>query len=578
MNRFTAKIARHFHPALASTFGAGHGLTDLRADTLAGLTVAIVALPLAMALAVASGASPQAGLTTAIIAGFLISALGGSRHQIGGPTGAFIPIVYAIIASHGYDGLVLATLMAGVILVVAGLLRVGTLMKYMPQPLITGFTAGIAVIIFASQIKDLLGLTVDKVPAEFLPKLSVLSTHLDSFNPWALGLAVACVAIIVLIRRTAPTAPGFLVAVVAASLAVTLGDLPVDTIGSRFGGIPSTLPHFVWPDISAQRLWQLLPSALTIAFLAGIESLLSAVVADGMTGSRHRSNTELIAQGIANAGSALFGGLPATGAIARTATNIRAGARSPFAGILHAGFLLVFVLLAANLASYVPLPALAGVLVMVAWNMSEHEHVRHILKFAPRIDSLVLLLTFGLTVFVDLTIAIEVGMVVAAFGFMHRMAQMVEVSSGVNLIEDDEMADLSRNAGAGSPTEQRADLPRGVEVYQISGPLFFGAANRLDNLMDQTFSLPKVFILRMRLVPFIDASGVHSLRALSERCRHKGIVLILSGLQKQPRRVIAQMGLHERPGELHFVANFEAARTLADGIVGDSLISTIAGV
>lgn len=578
MRRFAKQVLQHFHPAVLDTFTLDLRNVDLRANAAAGLTVAIVALPLAMALAVASGADPQMGLATAIVAGFLTSLLSGSRFQIGGPTGAFIPIIYAIITGHGYDGLVLATLMAGVILVIAGLLQVGTLMKYMPQPLITGFTAGIAVIIFASQIKDLLGLTVDKVPAEFLPKLSVLSTHLDSFNPWALGLAVACVAIIVLIRRTAPTAPGFLVAVVVASLAVALGDLPVDTIGSRFGGIPSTLPHFVWPSVTAQRLWQLLPSAFTIAFLAGIESLLSAVVADGMTGSRHRSNTELIAQGIANAGSALFGGLPATGAIARTATNIRAGARSPFAGILHAGFLLVFVLLAANLASYVPLPALAGVLVVVAWNMSEHAHVRHILKFAPRSDALVLLLTFGLTVFVDLTVAIEVGMVVAAFGFMHRMAQMVEISSGVNLIEDDEMAGPNRNPGTGNPAEQRADLPKGVEVYQISGPLFFGAANRLDNLMDQTFSLPKVFILRMRLVPFIDASGVHSLRALAERCRHKGIVLVLSGLQKQPQRVVAQMGLHERPGELHFVANFEAARTLAESIVGESLISAIAGV
>lgn len=555
------RFARHFQPAFLDTFGGGHGAADLRADLLAGLTVAIVALPLAMALAVASGATPQAGLTTAIIAGFLISALGGSRYQVGGPTGAFIPIVYAVIARHGFDGLMIATLMAGVILVLIGLLRVGTLMKYMPQPLITGFTAGIAVIILASQLKDLLGLEVDDVPAEFLPKLQVLAAHLDSFNPWALGLALACVAIIVGIRRLAPSAPGFLVAVTAASLLVALADIPVDTIGSVFGGIPAALPKFVWPEMTVARLWELLPAALTIAFLAGIESLLSAVVADSMTGSRHRANTELIAQGIANAGSALFGGLPATGAIARTATSIRSGARSPFAGILHAGFLLLFVLVAADLAAYVPLPALAGVLLLVAWNMSEHGHFRHTLALAPRGDKLVLVLTFLLTVFVDLTLAIEVGMVVAAFAFMHRMAEMVQISAGVELIENDEgdETDATRDADA----QQRHALPPGVEAYQISGPLFFGAANRLDGLMDRFFSKPRVFILRMRLVPFIDASGVQSLKALAERCRRQGIALVVSGLRDQPAAVALRMGLHEQPGVLHFVADFQAATQLA---------------
>lgn len=561
------RLARHFQPAFLDTFGSGHGLADLRADAIAGLTVAIVALPLAMALAVASGATPQAGLTTAIIAGFLISALGGSRYQVGGPTGAFIPIVYAVIATHGFDGLVIATLMAGAILVVAGLLRVGTLMKYMPQPLVTGFTAGIAVIILASQFKDLLGLRVESVPAEFLPKLQVLAAHLDSFNPWALALALGCIAVIVGIRRLAPSAPGFLVAVALASGLVALADLPVDTIGSVFGGIPAALPKFVWPEITAARLWELLPAALTIAFLAGIESLLSAVVADSMTGSRHRANTELIAQGIANAGSAVFGGLPATGAIARTATNIRAGARSPFAGILHAGFLLAFVLIAAELAAYVPLPALAGVLVVVAWNMSDHGHFRHTLKLAPRGDKLVLLLTFGLTVFVDLTLAIEVGMVVAAFAFMHRMAQMVEVSAGVELIERDESD--SDDAAREADRHQRDALPAGVEVYQISGPLFFGAANRLDGLMDQFFSKPRVFILRMRLVPFIDASGVHSLKGLAERCRREGIVLVVSGLRPQPAAVAARMGLREQPGALHFVPDFESARRLAATLAGN---------
>lgn len=566
------RVARHFHPKLLTVLAEGYRLSDLRADGVAGLTVAIVALPLAMALAVASGADPATGLLTAIVAGFLISALGGSRVQVGGPTGAFIPVIYAIIATHGYDGLVIATLMAGLILVVAGLLKVGTLMKYLPQPLVTGFTAGIAVIIVASQVKDLLGLQVEDVPAEFLPKLGVLWAHLDGFNGWALGLALGCIALIVGLRKLAPSAPGFLVAVVLASAAVALLGLPVDTIGSRFGGVPSSLPLPSLPALDPARWIALLPAALTIAFLAGIESLLSAVVADGMTGRRHRSNTELIGQGIANGASALFGGLPATGAIARTATNIRAGARTPVAGMLHAGFLLAFVLLASDLASFVPLPALAGLLLVVAWNMSEHGHFRHTLRSAPRGDKLVLLLTFGLTVFVDLTVAIEVGMVVAAFAFMHRMAGLVEVTSGVQLIEDDSNGESAADAA------QREQLPPGVEVYQIRGPLFFGAANRLDNLLDQLFSRPNVFILRMRLVPLVDASGVHSLGTLAERCKRQGIVLVISGMQPQPMAVARRLGLAERPGELHFAADFPAALRLARSLTGEGLVSDIAGV
>ena len=560
MSAWADRITRHFHPKLASLLSEGYSLADLRADGVGGLTVAIVALPLAMALAVASGADPGTGLITAIIAGFLVSALGGSRFQIGGPTGAFIPIVYAIIVAYGYDGLVLATLMAGVILVIAGLLRVGTLMKYLPQPLITGFTAGIAVIIFASQIKDLLGLQTPMLPAEFLPKLAAIGRHLDSFNPWALGMALACVGIIVGARRIAPTAPGFLFAVVIASVSTALLGLPVDTIGTRFGGIPSDLPSITLPAFDLARMVKLLPAAFTIAFLAGIESLLSAVVADGMTGRRHRSNTELIAQGIANTGSALFGGLPATGAIARTATNIRAGGRTPVAGMLHALFLLGFVLWASGLASYVPMPALAGVLLVVAWNMSEHGHFRHTLRSAPGGDKLVLVLTFLLTVFVDLTVAIEVGMVVAAFAFMHRMAQMVEVTSGVRLVEDqDEAGD--------DDADQREHLPAGVEVFQVSGPLFFGAANRLDNLIDQFHSRPRVFILRMRLVPFIDASGVHALNGLAERCHRLGIALVLSGMQPQPLAVSRRMRLLEREGELHLAPDYAGAQALAASII-----------
>lgn len=556
MNPLPPRSTPVFQPKLLTMLREGYDAATLRADAVAGLTVAVVALPLAMALAVASGADPATGLATAIVAGFLISALGGSRFQIGGPTGAFIPIVYAIIATHGFDGLVLATAMAGVLLVLAGLLRVGALMKYMPQPLVTGFTAGIAVIIFTSQLQELLGLPLREVPAAFLPKLQVLAAHAGGFNPWALGLALGSVAVILGLRRLSAATPGFLVAVVLASAAVALLNLPVDTIGTRFGGIPAALPSFRLPEAGLPRLLELLPAAFTIAFLAGVESLLSAVVADGMTGARHRSNTELIAQGAANLGSALFGGLPATGAIARTATNIRAGGRTPVAGMLHAAFLLGFVLVAAPLASYVPLPALAGVLVVVAWNMSEHGAFRHILRSAPRGDRLVLLLTFGLTVFVDLTLAIEVGMVVAAFAFMHRMAGLFEVSAGVKLFEAGDEDEANADAG------QRAALPEGVEVFRFSGPLFFGAANRLDNLMDRFPTPPKVFILRMGQVPFVDASGVHALHALAERCQRQGIVLVVSGLQPQPTEVLDSMRL-PHAGRVHRVPDFAAALALA---------------
>lgn len=561
-----------FLPKLVTTLRGGYRLGDLRRDAVAGLTVAIIALPLAMALAIASGTTPDKGLVTAIVAGFLISACGGSRFQIGGPTGAFIPVVFAIIIHHGYDGLVLATLMASAMLVLAGMLRMGALLRYMPQPLITGFTAGIAVIIFTSQLKDLLGLRIEQLPAEFLPKLAALAADLGSFNGWALALALACVALIVGLRRVAPTAPGFLVAVVAASLLVAVSGLPVETIGSRFGQIPATLSMPALPEFSWARAVELLPSAFTIAFLAGVESLLSAVVADGMAGGRHRSNTELIAQGIANAGSALVGGLPATGAIARTATNVRAGGRTPVSGMLHALFILLFMLLLADWMRFVPLPALAGVLVVVAWNMSEHRHFRHTLS-APWGDRLVLLLTFALTVLVDLTIAIEVGMVVAAFVFMRRMASVVEVGAGVRMLDDDLLDPRSDPLPS-----QRDALPDGVEVFQVSGPLFFAATDRLDEVLDQFFKSPRVFILRTRLVPFIDASGVHALAKLAERCRRQGTVLILSGLQPQPREVLAQMGLRADGHWLHFAEGFDAACALAETLAGQPLAAEVAGI
>ncbi|HEY8352216.1 MAG TPA: sulfate permease [Sphingomonadales bacterium] len=551
---------RPFTPKLVTVLREGYGAADLRQDFIAGLTVAIVALPLAMALAIASGTTPDKGLVTAIVAGFLISALGGSRVQIGGPTGAFVVVVFNVIATHGYDGLVLATLMAGVMLVIAGFARFGTWIKYIPEPVVTGFTAGIAVIIFTSQIKDLLGLPVAEVPADFLDKIRVFAAHMDAISPASVAISGLALAVIILLRRHAPRAPAFLIVVVAASLAVALFGVETDTIGSRFGGIPSSLPAPSLPEITFARMAELLPSAFTIAFLAGVESLLSAVVADGMTGFRHRSNTELIAQGVANSASALFGGLPATGAIARTATNIRSGARSPMAGMFHALFLLLAILLLAPLAVYVPLAALAAVLVMVAWNMSDAPRFRHLLS-APPGDVAVLLITFALTVLVDLTVAIEVGVVMAALLFMHRMAEVVAVGSGPKLIAsgDERDAELLEE-------DQRQGLPAGIEVFQIQGPLFFGVANRLNDFLEALRRPPKIMILRLRHVPLMDASGVTAFENFIERCRRAGIRLIISGLQPQPRMILRQMGVKAGwpEHEVTSVRDYAAARELAE--------------
>jgi sulfate permease, SulP family len=550
-------------PKLVTVLRLGYTSRDLRADLVAGLTVSIVALPLAMALAIASGTTPEKGLYTAIVAGFLTSLLGGSRVQIGGPTAAFVPVVFNVIDKFGYGGLILCTLLAGIMLIAAGVLRIGTLLKYIPQPVITGFTSGIAVSIFSSQIKDLLGLHMDKVPADFFARWSVYFANLPTLSAVTVALAAGSLVLIVALRRLRPNWPGFLIAVVTGALLVGLVHLPVATIGTRFGGIPATWPHFSFPHIPLERTRDLFPSSFTIAFLAGVESLLSAVVADGMIGGRHRSNCELVAQGVANIASALFGGLPATGAIARTATNIRSGARSPVAGMAHALFLLLFVMTLAPLMSYVPLAVLAAILVMVAWYMAEIESFRHLMH-GPLGDRMVLLVTFGLTVVFDLTVAIEVGIVLAAFLFMHSMSEVVAVESRVSLIEEDE-DDLTHAPHA----DQRAQLPPGVEAFQISGPLFFAVANRLDDVLSQFTTTPRVFILRMRLVPLIDVSGVRALRQMIERCRRSGTRVILSGLRRQPSAILAQMGLQADGQALLFAENFAEAIQLAAMPVGN---------
>ena len=561
-----------FTPKLVSALREGYGATDLRRDAVAGLTVAIVALPLAMALAIASGTTPDKGLTTAVIAGFLISALGGSRFQIGGPTGAFVVVVFGVIEKHGYGGLVMATAMAGVLLVAAGAARLGTWIKYIPQPVVTGFTAGIAVIIASSQVGDLLGLELGKVPADFIAKWRTYAGALHTLNAHALAMSVAAIALLVALRHWAPRVPGFLVVVVGASLLAWTLDLPVTTIGDRFGAIPNSLPAPAWPPFEWDTVRALVPAAFTIAFLAGVESLLCAVVADGMTGRRHRSNCELVAQGVANLGSAAFGGLPATGAIARTATNIRAGARTPVAGMLHAVFLLLFMLALAPLAAWIPLASLAAVLMIVAWNMSEIERFRH-LMLAPPGDRVVLLLTFFLTVLVDLTVAIEVGVVLAAVLFMHRMSEAVRLHEHGALIAGDDAASGAQEAQAeAAATARRAALPEGVEAFELRGPFFFGVANLLADVLDRIGRPPRVFLLLLREVPLIDATGVGALGDFIDRCHRHGTVVVLVELQPAARATLAPMGLLQRPG-VREVRDFDAARALAQQLVSDAAAS-----
>jgi len=514
-----------FTPKLVIVWREGQIKKYWRNDALAGLTVAIVALPLAMALGIASGATPNQGLVTAVVAGFLISLLGGSRVQIGGPTGAFVVIVAGIIAAHGYAGLVLATLLAGFILIAAGYSGLGRLIRFIPMPVVTGFTAGIAVIIASSQVGDFLGLTTAKLPAEFIPKWATYLGALGSTSFYALGVGSATLSVIVLLRRFAPHLPAFLIALLLATLAVGLLHLPVATVGDRFPAMPTGMPAPHIPNISLALIQHLLPSAFTIAFLAGMEALLSATVADGMTGYSHRSGQELVAQGVANIASALFGGLPATGAIARTATNIRAGGRTPLAGIFHAVFLLMFLLVAGKLISHVPMAALAAILLIVAWGMSEVERFKTLLKMDAG-ERALLLLTFALTVLVDLTVAIGVGVTLASLLFMARM------SDTTGLLPDELSID--------DPT-QRASLPKGVEVFRFAGPMFFGVAREMLDALHRTGRSPKTIILRMERVPYIDSSGASALEAFVRQAHGEGTKLILCDLGEQPAALLARL-------------------------------------
>jgi SulP family sulfate permease len=549
-----------FVPKLVTAL-KGYNRETFLQDLGAGVIVGIVALPLAIAFAIASGVTPERGLWTAVIAGFIISALGGSRVQIGGPTGAFVVVVYAIVQQHGVDGLLLATLMAGVILVAFGFARLGAVIKFIPYPVTVGFTSGIAVIIFTSQIKDLLGLHMGDLPPEFLLKWRDYFANVTAFTPWAIALSAGCLLVITLWPKISRRIPAPFVALVVGTAVVAIFDLPLETIGSRFGEIQATLPQPRLPRVTLESMLALVGPAFTIAALGAIESLLSAVVADGMIGGRHRSNMELVAQGVANIITPLFGGIPATGAIARTATNVKNGGRTPVAGMIHALTLLLITLFFASYAALIPMAVLASILVVVAWHMSEWRTFRDILQ-SPRSDVAVLLVTFFLTVLVDLTVAIQVGMVLAAFLFMKRMAEVtnIEVITG-------ELADPSEPSPDTGGALYRRRVPAGVEVYEINGPFFFGAAGAFSHTVGQVAVLPKVLVIRLRHVPAIDATGLQALRRLVQRARQHGTRVVLSELQTQPREALIRSGMLAELGTDSLAESIDEALAKGEYIV-----------
>ena len=543
-NSAPSPASNRLEPDLVQVLREGYSLAYLRHDAVAALTVAILALPLSMAIAIGCGVSPEKGLITSVVAGALISALGGSRFQVGGPAAAFIVIIGAVIAAHGYDGMLIATLIAGVILIVAGLMRLGSFIRYIPGPVVLGFTSGIGLLIALSQMKDFLGLKGD-IPLEFFHKIVALWQAMGTFNPAAGAVGATTLAGIFALRAWRPRWPGLLIAVVVASLAVWALGLRVETIGTRFGGIPSALPLPKLPEMSWVKVLAVLPSAFTMAFLIGVELLMSAVAADTMAGTRHRSNMEVLAQGAANVASALFGGLPATGVIARTGTNITAGAKTPVAGVLHALFVLALMVLAAPLVAYLALPCLAAVLLSVAWRLLDVHELRLFLTRAPWDDRLILLATLILTVLVDLNVAIAVGVVLASMLFMHRMAELPGVDLGpIDMGQTDpvkgapcEDGDVERQAAV--PV---IELPRGVKVFQFRGPLFFGAAAAIDEALLSVDQWPRAIILRLREVPLIDMTALSVLEDLAARCARHDCRIVISGLQPQPRLALHRAG------------------------------------
>ena len=517
-------------------------------DLIAGVTVGLVALPLAMAFAISSGLSPQAGIYCAVVTGFLISALGGSQFQIGGPTGAFVVVVAGIVARHGVDGLFMCTMMAGVLLAAAGLLGFGTAVRFIPRPVVVGFTNGIALVIASTQIRDLFGLQIDHVPGEFLQRIETLAAHAGTWSPAATALAGGSLLVMLLAMRWLPKIPPYILALVGGTAAVAVLGLHVETIGTRFGGIPSGLPAIHVPKFRADLIVGLISPALTVAMLGAIESLMSAVVADRLSGDRHNPNVELVAQGVANVVSPLIGGLPATGAIARTATNIRSGARTPVAGIIHALTLLVILLIGAPLASYIPLSVLAAILLVVAWNMGEWQEIPELLKLS-RTDIAVWLVTFTLTVVADLTVAVEVGMILAALLFIRRIAETTTVTE----VTDDDVE------GGRAHVLQDKDIPDYVRIFRIHGPFLFGVTDKLDMVSDRLDALPPIVVMRLRNMTAIDATGLQAIENLAEKLHGSGRTLLLCGAREQPARLMHQAGFEAHVGRENIVEHVQAA-------------------
>ncbi len=539
---------KKFSPKLFTLLKSGISKQQIIADSLSGIVVGILALPLAIAFAVASGVSPDKGLITAIIAGFFISFLGGSRVQIGGPTGAFIVIVYGIIEKFGIDGLLISTILAGFILIAFGILRLGSLLKYFPYPLIVGFTSGIALVIFSTQIKDAFGLEIQKVPSEFVEKWITYFHNLHTINYIALIITFLTILITIFSKKITEKIPGAFIAIILATISVQIFDIPVTTIESFFGEIPTnfsiSIPKFHFSDLQ-----HYIVPALTIALLGGIESLLSAIVSDGMIGGKHRSNTELIAQGIANIITPFFGGIPATGAIARTATNVKNGGRTPIAGIIHALTLLFIMLFLGKWAKLIPMSALAGVLIVVSYNMSEWRSFLSVLK-GSFFDKIILLTTFILTVFVDLTVAIQVGVVLSALLFMKRMADITDKNME-NIIDSDVLEDYSK-------------LPEGVSVYEISGPLFFASARRYSEVIEEIGINNKIIILRMRHVPFVDLTGMKNLKEVILTLQDEGIIVLLSGVKNSVQNDFEKYGILDLICKDNLFGSFDSALNFAE--------------
>lgn len=553
------KISLEYKPVLWTTIKSYTKERFIK-DLMAGLIVGIVALPLAIAFGIASGVSPEKGLITAIIGGFIVSFLGGSTVQIGGPTGAFIVVVYGIIQNYGTEGLAVATLMAGVFLLLMGLFKLGSVIRFIPYPIVVGFTSGIAVTIFSTQIKDLFGMQIEKVPADFISKWGVYFEHLNTVSVWSLVVGLLSIVIIVFSTRITKKIPGSLIAIILMTVVVYVfrkvtGDTSIETIGDRFT-LSASLPQPEKIAINMSTINQLFSSAFTIAVLGAIESLLSATVADGVTGKRHNSNTELIAQGVANLVVPIFGGVPVTGAIARTMTNINNGGRTPVAGIIHAFVLLLILLFLGPLTKHIPMACLAGVLIIVAYNMSEWRTFLSLLK-NPKSDVAVLLTTFLLTVFFDLTIAIELGLLLAMFLFMRRVIETTHVSVCTDAVDLSHESDVHIK-------EEVLVIPRGIEVYEIDGPFFFGVANKFDECMKQMGDKPKVRILRMRKVPFMDSTGLHNLESFFRLSKKEGIRIVLSGVNAKVHSVLDKSGMADKIGQENICSHIDQAMKRAN--------------